>query len=141
MVQAYVGDDRHPRFNYIGAVQPAAHPHFHHRKIHGLPRHIDIGDKGLNLELCHRAKLSLSHVIGYGLDLAYDICKVFLGNHPPVDLNAFADIVHIRRQVDPRPVASFLKDGGDESGSGALAVGPGDVYHSQPLVRVAERTG
>ena len=58
---------------------------------------------------------------------------------PPVHLKPFPIVLHSGRDISADPVSRLLHDRGNIGEGGTLAVGAGDMYKLQPLLRVAQR--
>ena len=61
--------------------------------------------------------------------------------HLPVDTYALTEVDQMWRRVKSRAVSRRLKYGGKRVGCRTLAVGAGNMYRAEPVMRIAECPG
>jgi hypothetical protein len=140
VIQTDVGDNSNERRgNHVGRVQPSPDPHFQRHQINVLLGEPTKRKRGFQLKFGRFAQF---RVAGQSLDVRPDrghpAREIGFGDHAAVDLNALAQIKHVRRQVGSRSVSLRPQHGGNERGGRTLAVGAGHVNAAQFFVRVAE---
>ena len=142
MVKSDAGDHAQLRSDDIGAVKPASEPCLDH-----CPVHLHIGEPsesqaGGNLEKRELKPVQIVIVPGQ------EIIHVFLSNEgrtvggrlPSVnDPHSLPEIQNMRRCVYAHFQAAGGKSRSQHAGSGALAVGPGNVDSPVSPVRVPEQ--
>ena len=139
MVQPDVRDDRHQRMrDHICRIQTPAQAHFQHDIIHGPLGEIAYPDGCLQLELRRRPMLGRLQILDMRADNGDPAGEVRARDHFAVDLDTLAHIVDIRREIHPNLVARRLQDGGRHRRRGPFALCPGDMDHTQPLLRVPQ---
>ena len=142
MVKSYAGDHAELGSDDIGTVKPASESGLDH-----CPVHLHIGEPsesqtGGNLEKRELEPVQVIIVPGQ------EIIHVFLSNEgrtvggrlPSVnDPHSLPEIQNMRRCVDAHFQTTGSKSRGQHAGSGALAVGPGNVDSPVSPVRVPEQ--
>src|SRR5260370_18992497 len=75
------------------------------------------------------------------MDASEGFCEGFVADFFAIDANALVDCFEMGRGVQSRSKAGVAKDGFEECGSGAFAVGAGDVSAGVSTVGAAEALG
>ena len=117
VVEAYIGDNGEERRDDVGAVQASTHTYFDDGDVDFFAGEVVEGEADGHFE---EREVEVGEKMHVGFD---EINDRLLRNHLAVDAYALAEIYEVRRGVEAHLVAGLLKNGGQEVGDGALAVG------------------
>ena len=135
VVEADVADDGSlRRGDDVRGVQLAAESDLQRDDLAVMAHEVFHGDGRDQLEL----RRMILHRLGVRPDELGDLCQLLIGDHLAVHLHPLIEAEDEGRGVKPRAVARGAEYGGQHGGSGALAVGAGDVDEFQLVLRVSD---
>jgi len=132
MVVRNIGNNGKQRQKGVGGIKSASETGFDYGNIDFIAGEIVKSKGGAKLE-------KSDFIFGDGLLVSADeIGDILLVYHLTVNSDTFSEIHQMGRGEDAGSIASLSKDGIEEGGSGAFAIGAGDMDRGESSFRVIE---
>src|SRR6267378_2070120 len=140
VVEIDAGDDGGERRKDVGGIEAAAQADFEDGKVYALAGKIFESHGGYAFEISRvGAKFACGEeLFDQRMDASEGFGEGFVADLFATDADAFVDFFEVRRGIQSRSKASMAKDGFEERGCGAFAVGAGDVGAGISAFRAAE---
>src|SRR5882724_2624065 len=143
MVEIDTGDDGDDRRKNVGGVEAAAEADFEDGKFHSLAGKIfeSHGSDTLEISRVGAKFAGGEEFFDQQVDAREGFGEGFVADLPAIDADALVDFFEVGRSIQTGSKASMAKDGFEERGGRAFAVGSGDVSARIRALRITETLG